>query len=60
MRKIMVELEVPEDEFAPCQECKCYEEFYFGWGRCCIFEKKIEHNKRCNECKQAEVKDGNK
>ena len=56
MAKIRVEIEVPRD----CRDC---EYFDFNLEVCNIFNDDVFYDKdkyiyeRCNECKQAEVKD---
>ncbi len=65
--KVEIEVNVPNGEY--CKDCD-----YCGIGvigYCYLFNKKLQIEKlarkwentcvrRCNECKQAEVKDGNK
>ena len=63
MAKIKVEIEVPRDD---CGNCRLLDEF----GCCLLFGKELNHREalddwgfnddiveRCDECKQAEVKD---
>ena len=57
MAKIKVEIEVPRD----CRECK---HFDFHLEVCKLFNSDVFYDEdkdvyeHCNECKQAEVKDG--
>ena len=64
MPKIRVEFEVPRDD---CGYCRLLDEF----GCCLLFEKELNHREvldylgfnddiveRCEECKQAEVQNG--
>lgn len=57
MPKISVEIEVPNDLFHPCENCSCYRQDKFDWGYCYLFKQKISYGQRCDECKQAEVKE---
>lgn len=60
MPKIRVELEVPNDVFRPCETCRYYRQDRFDWGYCYLFEQKISYGHRCEQCKQAEIKDTTK
>lgn len=57
MAKIKVEIEVPRD----CRECKYFD---FHFEVCKLFNSDVFYDEdkdvyeHCNECKQAEVKDG--
>lgn len=57
MPKIKVEIEVPNDLFHPCENCSCYRQDKFDWGYCYLVKQKISYGQRCDECKQAEVKE---
>lgn len=55
MIKVRVETEVPSGKY--CDDCiyNYYDMAGFHW--CILFHKKIPLAVRCDECKQAEVKD---
>ena len=54
MAKIRVETEVPDGKY--CDGCiyKYYDMAGFYW--CILLHKKVPLGKRCDECKQAEVR----
>ena len=68
MAKIRVEIEVPNGNY--CDDidagfCSLFERNMWGECFCLLFNRKLEPDKkndenckRCDECKQAEVKDG--
>lgn len=68
MAKIRVEVEVPEQYCDKSPYCPMCQDVFMGVKRCALFgvalEKKFTNNgyycERCDECKEAEVKDDNK
>lgn len=62
MPKIRVEIEVPNGEY--CLECEYGKYVASDFAICTLFDSIIKRKqnifpKRCDKCKQAEVKDGN-
>lgn len=66
MAKIRVETEVPSGEYCEREGIVCPMCFEHEWGdlRCVLFDEELEldknhhyYCKRCDECRQAEVKD---
>ena len=67
MAKIKVEIKVPSGEYCENEDTTCAMCLEGSWGMCycAIFGDDLETDanngyycKRCNKCKQAEVKDG--
>ena len=58
MAKIWIKFEVPEN----CKHCVMFDDAYSYRGYCDLFDKYITYDeytdsfKRCDECKQSEVK----
>lgn len=66
MPKIKVEIEVPSGEYCENDDTSCSMRLKGNWGKyyCALFGDDLEMDanndyycKRCNKCKQAEVKD---
>ena len=65
MAKIKVELEVPDGEYCDCDDtCSLLEQGCYGQYWCSLYGDQLEidkdnwyYCKRCDKCKQAEVKD---
>lgn len=66
MTKIKVEIEVPTGKYCESEDNVCSMCLEGNWGKyyCCLFNVDLEMDEenshyciRCDECKQAEVKD---
>lgn len=65
MAKIRVEIEVPTNKYCDCEDTVCPACLEGNWGKwyCAIFDDDLKIDldsgncKRCDKCKQSEVKD---